>query len=145
MKKFLFLLCFILSVPCCASGDSIYTNGSWYDTGDYISIKGLSIQNWKDTTDYNFVELHCFDKTCTIDNAILTDIGTETNKIWNIKPLHTVYEIIDNNNNFLIAKNEAGTILRISRKDKDIKWIFWDNTFQILTNQDEINKILLRQ
>lgn len=142
MKKFLFLLCFILSVPCCASGDSIYTNGSWYDTGDYISIKGLSIQNWKDTTDYNFVELHCFDKTCTIDNAILTNVGTETNKIWNIKPLHTVYEIIDNNNNFLIAKNGSTTI-EISKKNKTIDWIFYDKTYKIITNQQDINKYLL--
>lgn len=142
MKKFLFLLCFILSVPCCASGDSIYTNGSWYDTGDYISIKGLSIQNWKDTTDYNFVELHCFDKTCTIDNAILTNVGTETNKIWNIKPLHTVYEIIDNNNNFLIAKNGSTTI-KISKKNKTIDWIFYDKTYKIITNQQDINKYLL--
>lgn len=142
MKKFLFLLCFILSVPCCASGDSIYTNGSWYDTGDYIFIKGLSIQNWKDTTDYNFVELHCFDKTCTIDNAILTNVGTETNKIWNIKPLHTVYEIIDNNNNFLIAKNGSTTI-KISKKNKTIDWIFYDKTYKIITNQQDINKYLL--
>lgn len=142
MKKFLFLLCFILSVPCCASGDSIYTNGSWYDTGDYISIKGLSIQNWKDTTDYNFVELHCFDKTCTIDNAILTNVGTETNKIWNITPLHTVYEIIDNNNNFLIAKNGSTTI-EISKKNKTIDWIFYDKTYKIITNQQDINKYLL--
>lgn len=142
MKKFLFLLCFILSVPCCASGDSIYTNGSWYDTGDYISIKGLSIQNWKDTTDYNFVELHCFDKTCTIDNAILTNVGTETNKIWNIKPLHTVYEIIDNNNNFLIAKN-GNTTIKISKKNKAIDWIFYDKTYKIITNQQDINKYLL--
>lgn len=144
MKRLIVLFCICLIPISCFSAD-FFTSGNWRDYGNNIYIQGLSVQYINSIKYYKVVDLTCDDQICEMKSAILSNIGTNNEIIWNVSPLYQTYNVISFDESFIIAKNGAGTILRISRKNKNIKWIFWDNTFQILTNQNEINKILLHQ
>lgn len=141
MKK-LILICLLYLIPIYSFADSLYMSGDWYDSNNAVFIHGLSVQKINSFTYYKAVDLQCDNEICEMKSAILSNVGINKEKIWNIYPQYQTYDVISFDDSFIVAKNGAGTLLKISRKYKTVDWIICDKNYPIITNQNNINKIL---
>lgn len=141
MKKLIFV-CLLWILPTYSFADNLYMSGYWNDSGGAVFINGISVQKINSFTYYKAVDLYCNNEICEMKSAVLSNVGINNEKIWNIYPQYQTYDVISFNNSSVVAKNGAGTLLKISRKYKTADWLIVDKNYPIITNQDDINKIL---
>lgn len=140
-KIIVLLLSLIFASPVFAS--NIYSLGSWYDINSRVTIRGISIIKERGFTDLYIINLQCDNETetCEMQTAIINNVGSTQNKIWNVKPISLAYKVTHFDQNFILA-TRGSEILRLYRKSKEADWTLLDNIYKIHTNQNEIEKML---